>query len=106
MGTYILEVCGLDLRVDVEPLQHLVTCHTCVVRTLEPRNPARQRELSGVPLNCICSRGLPPKTAILVLCRSFMSVTNIAHVDAQFAFPTIAMFLRARRQSASPDIPR
>lgn len=40
---------------------------------------------------------MPPKIAILVLWRSFMSVLNIAHVDAQFALPTIAMFLRGAR---------
>ena len=39
---------------------------------------------------------MPPKIAILVLWRSFMSVLNIAHVDAQFALPTIAMFLWER----------
>ena len=32
--------------------------------------------------------GLPPKLAIVMLCRSFMRVLNIAHVDAQFALPT------------------
>ena len=32
MGTYILEVRRLDLRVDVEPFKNLVTGHTLTVR--------------------------------------------------------------------------
>jgi hypothetical protein len=32
--------------------------------------------------------GRPPNTAIVVLCRSFMSVLNKAHVDAQFPLVT------------------
>ena len=42
-----------------------------------------------VPLNCVGNPGLPPKTAILVLWRSFMSVLNMAQVEAQLPLPTI-----------------
>jgi len=41
-----------------------------------------------VPTNWIGCEGLPPKTAILVWCRSNMAVVNMAQVDAQLPLPT------------------
>jgi hypothetical protein len=40
------------------------------------------------PLNSTFSKGFPPKTAILVCSLSFMSVENMAHVDAQLPLVT------------------
>jgi hypothetical protein len=42
------------------------------------------------PLNSMPSPCLPPKTAILVLCCSFIKVLNIAQVEAQFPLLTVA----------------
>ena len=52
------------------------------------------------PLNCICIPGAPPKMAMEVLWRSFMSVLNMAQVDAQFALPTMAIFSGGKKGSA------
>ena len=99
-NTHVLEVGRLDLRVDVEPLKYLIARHSCHVverlrNRLRPAPCTGRAEPADVPLNCISRPGLPPKMAIVVLWRSFMSVLNMAHVDAQFAFPTIAIFLHS-----------
>lgn len=39
------------------------------------------------------SPGFPPKTAMVVLCLSFMSVLNMAQVEAQFPLLTIGCML-------------
>ena len=55
---------------------------------MQPTKDKKQgrEERGDAPLNCMGRPGLPPKMAMVVLWRSFMSVLNMAQVDAQHRY--------------------
>ena len=69
------------------------------------KDPKQRRFRTGVPLNSIPCPGLPPKTAILVLCLSFINVLNIAQVEAHCPLLTATRSQRQPFKPVSANVP-